>query len=68
MWEFYAWVREYLRAVRAGNPDKVRGVLREHPRLLEEEETLLAPIYFQVPKVAAVVMEEVFRLFRRRQF
>jgi len=68
MWEFYAWVREYLRAVRAGNPEKVRRVLRMHRRLLEEEEALLAPIYFQKPEVAKVVMEEVFRLFRKRQF
>ncbi|MBM3471539.1 MAG: HEAT repeat domain-containing protein [Armatimonadetes bacterium] len=68
MWEFYVWVREYLRAVRAGNPDKVRRLLRKHRSLLEEEETLLAPIYFQEPEVARVVMEEVFRLFGRRRF
>ncbi len=68
MREFYAWIREYLRAVRAGNPERVRRVLREHPKLLEEKETLLAPIYFQMPEVAEVVMEEVFRLFRRRRF
>jgi hypothetical protein len=68
MWEFYAWVREYLRAVRAGNPEKVRRVLRKHRSLLEEEETLLAPVYFQKPEVAQVVMEEVFRLFGRRRF
>jgi hypothetical protein len=68
MWEFYVWVREYLRAVRAGSPDKVRRLLRKHRSLLEEEETLLAPIYFQKPEVGQAVMEEVFRLFRRRRF
>lgn len=68
MWEFYVWVREYLRAVRAGDPEKVRRLLRKHQRLLEREETLLAPIYFQKPKVAQVVLEEVFRLFGRRRF
>ena len=68
MWEFYAGVREYLRAVRAGNPEKVRRLLRKNRSLLEEEETLLAPVYFQKPEVAQVVTEEVFRLFARRRF
>lgn len=68
MQEIYAGVREYLRAVRAGNPKQVRRVLRNHRSLLEEEETLLAPIYFQKPDVARAVMEEVSRLFGRRRF
>lgn len=69
MWELYSRVRsEYLRAVRGGNPDKVRRVLRKNRSLLEEEETLLAPIYFLKPDVVRVVVEEVSRLFGRDRF
>lgn len=68
MWEFYRWVRDYPHAVQAGNITRVRRLIRTHRALLQEEETLLAPIYFGKPDVMQVVVEELLRAFRNPGF
>lgn len=68
MWEFYRWVRDYVRAVRAGDVARVKRIVRKHRILLEEEETLLAPIYFGKPDVAQFIVGKLLRKFRNRKF
>ncbi len=64
---FYQTERAYLRAVRAGDLNRVRAILRRHAKLLNEEETLLAPIYFHRPEITDDVIVRLIRAVARNQ-
>ena len=62
---YYEAERAYLKAVRAGDLGAARAVLRSHPKLLDEEATLVAPIYFRRPEITDEVAVRLTRALTR---